>query len=303
MIRSAVAYLGILFAVLAATVFVTLGVWVWSLKADANQQCESFAERANSTLDKAENANKFVRNIIGNAERDLLLTRYKAVEHVPSPTIDPIFRLTAQKASEDLAGSVERAHNAVVLASEAVVVADAALDVVGGEPKLKEMLGVRPEELDATRSALGNVTTELQKARDVLGVTPTVPGSGPTDEQLSAVDNALGRARAFTNEVEQVVSSTRERMNDTKQKVDLWAWRSAVGMSILSGIGFCGQLFTINFFWRLRRGRSTTVCCHAHTQVLAPAQVLKVNRCPGFSDPHTQPGGWPPGPAGPLSLH
>jgi hypothetical protein len=189
-----------------------------------------------------------VRNIIEKAEGDLAATRGETSGQ-GHPPVDPFLRLTAQKASQDLAGSVDRAHNAVVLASEAVVVADAALDVVGGLPELKQLLGVQPEQLDATRTALGNVSTELQQARNVLGFSDISPDAVPTSEQLHAVDDALRKARGFTDEVGKVVETTRNRVNETKQKVDVWAMRGALATSLISALGVLGQLFMARFFW------------------------------------------------------
>ena len=252
MIRSLLAWLGLLFSCAGIGLFLTLGIWIWSMKAEVNRQSEVLTDRANKTLDSAERANEVVREIIGKAEYDLAVTRMAAAGQVPS--FNPLLSFTAQQATQDLAGSVERAHNAVVLASEAVVVADAALDVVGGVPELKQMLGVNPEQLDATRTALGNVSSELQQARNFLGV-PASSHWVPTSEQLYAVNSALGRARDFTDEVNRVVESTRSRVNETKQTVDVWSRRGAVGISLLSGIGVIGQLFMLQFFWRLLRGR------------------------------------------------
>jgi hypothetical protein len=129
------------------------------------------------------------------------------------------------------------------------VVADAALDVVGGVPELKHLLGVKPEQLDATRTALGNVSNELQQARSLLDVPAVSPESVPTNEQLHAVDDALHNARGFTDEVGRVVESTRARVNETKQKVDIWAWRGAMGMTLLSALGALGQFFMARYCW------------------------------------------------------
>jgi hydrogenase maturation protease len=254
MIRSLFAWLGLLLSCAGIGLFITLGIWIWSVKAEVSRQSEILSDRANKTLDSADRANEVVREIIGKAEYDLAMTRMAATGQVPSPGFNPLLSFTAQKASQDLAGSVERAHNAVVLASEAVVVADAALDVVGGVPELKQMLGVNPEQLDATRTALGNVSSELQQARNFLGV-PASSHWVPTSEQLYAVNSALGRARDFTDEVNRVVESTRTRVNETKQSVNVWTARGAVGIGVLSAIGVIGQLFMLHFFWRMLRGR------------------------------------------------
>jgi hypothetical protein len=255
MIRSLFVWFGFIFSCLGIVLFIAIGIWVWSLKAEVNRQSEVLSVRANDTLNSAKDAIGVVRKVIDQAQSDLDRTRGKEATAQSPPPVDPFLRLTAQKTSQDLAGSVERAHNAVVLASEAVVVADAALDVVGGVPELKKLLGVQPEQLDATRTALGKVSDELQQAKNVLGGPTTSIYGVPTYEQLYAVDDALRNARGFTDEVSNVVESTRTRVNETKQKVDTWAWRGAVGMSLISALGMFGQFFMARFFWEKLRGK------------------------------------------------
>jgi hypothetical protein len=261
MFRFILTCLGLLFSCLGIALFIAIGIWVWPLKTEVDRQSKTLSARANETLDSAKSAIKVVRDIIEKAEGDLATARTESIVHIPVQHIDPVLRITAQKASQDLAGSVERAHSAVVLASEAVVVADAALDVVGGVPELKKLLGVKPEHLNATRTALGNVSNELQQARNVLDIQTVSPEGVPTNEQLHAVDDALRNARGFTDEVSKVVETTRARVNETKQKVNLWSCRGATGTSIISALGVLGQLFMARFFWsRLRREPVTKKC-------------------------------------------
>jgi hydrogenase maturation protease len=247
MIRFLFSWFGFIFSSLGILLFVSIGIWIWSLKAEVDRQSKALSSRANDTLDSANQAIGVVREIIEKAESDLAKTR--SIGQLPFQPVDPLFRITAQKASQDLAGSVERAHSAVVLASEAVVVADAALDVVGGLPELKQMLGVKPEQLDATRTALEKVSDELHQARGILDVPANSSDGVPTTEQLYAVDDALHNARGFTDEVSKIVETTRAKVNETKQKVDTWSWRGAVATSLISALGMLGQFFMARFFW------------------------------------------------------
>ncbi len=258
MIRYLFSLFGLLYAVVAMCLFIIIGVMVWSVRGEVDRETEAVACRANKALDSADRAIGVVREIIDKAETDLAYARKEALEAPPPSTpMNPLVQMTARKASQDLAGSVERAHHAILTASEAVVVADAALDVVGGVPELKKLFGVKPEQVVATRTALDTVSSELQQARSALGIPPTGPQSLPTREQLSAVDNALSQAQQFTNEVGGVVDSTRKRVNETKNTVDFWTWRVALGTSLAAGIAALGQLFMAQYFWwYIRRYRS-----------------------------------------------
>lgn len=253
MSRSIVGAIGLLIALMGIALFIAVGIKIWTVKAEVNRQAEVLSARANETLDSAGHAIGYVQDIIRHAKTDLARTRREMAEQPPQQPMEvsPLMRMTAENASQQLAGSVEHAHNAVVLASEAVVVADAALDVVGGVPELKKMLGVKPGQLDATRTALGKVSNELQKARDVLGIQGAGSQASPTNEQLYAVDDALHQAWDFTEEVVAVVRSARCRVEETKHQLDVWTWRAAVGTSIVSVFGLAGQLFMLRYFWQV----------------------------------------------------
>lgn len=246
MIRKLVALVGLIVACGGIGLFVALGVYIWSLKADADKQTESLAKKANDTGDKADEAIEFVRNVIKQAKTDLENARLRT----PPPTrpTSALEMVLAQSASQRLAGSVDQAHGAVLTASDAVVVADAALQVFDENLELKKLFGVQPSQVDATKTTLGNAARELEKAKTVLGGTPT-------PEQLNAVDTALNQAQGFTNELSKVVNTVRGRVNATKSLADQWTWRIALGTTLMSALAGVGQLFMARYFWRTLRGQ------------------------------------------------
>jgi hypothetical protein len=245
--RSLLSLVGLAVACAGIGLFFAIGTYVWTLKAEVNRQTTTLAARANMAGDAAEGAIKFVREVIGQAETDLKGAR--DANTGPAPPVNPLERMFALKASKQLAGSVERAHGAVVTASDAVVVADAALEVFNASPELKQLFGVQPEQVDATKSTLGNVAGELRQAKSVLGV-PVGADDPLTTEQLNAVDGALDQAAAFTDEMARVVTTARGRVNDTKTMLDRWTWRVAVATSAIAALAAIGQLFLARYCWR-----------------------------------------------------
>jgi hypothetical protein len=252
MIRSALSLAGLLVACAGAGLFVAIGIYAWTLKAEVNQQTTALTARANEAGDAADHAIKFVREVIGQAEKDLTKARGHASD-TPTRPVNPLEQMFARRASTELAGSVERAHGAVVTASDAVKVAQAALEVFHDDENLRQFFGVRPDQLTATQSALGNVSGELRQAKSVLGV-PVGAGDPLTTEQLNAVDGALKQASGFTDELAKVVTTARGRVNDAKTTVDQWSWRVAIATSLISALAAVGQVFMVRFFWRRLRG-------------------------------------------------
>ena len=98
--------------------------------------------------------------------------------------------MTARQASQQLAGSIERPLGAVVTASDAVVVIDAALDVVGDYPELENSSASIPTRSRQTRGTLVSVARELRR-RTTSSAFRSRPARSPTAEQLDAVDAAL----------------------------------------------------------------------------------------------------------------
>ena len=256
MIRSAFALVGLILAFAGMGLFIAIGIWIWSVKAEVNRQTEALSGRANKTLDSAHDAIEVVREIIEKAENDLAATRLEMLTQAP-PAINPVIRSAARGASQNLAGSVEQAHGAIVIASEAVVVADAALNVVGDDLELKKMFNLKPEQLDATRTALGKVSFRIcSRPKTFSDLLPTLRMIPDLRAVVRGGRCGSVQARGFTDEVCKVVESTRTRVNETKQKVDLWAWRGAVGTSTIAAFGVLGQFFMARFFWRLLRRQS-----------------------------------------------
>jgi hydrogenase maturation protease len=248
MIRKLVALVGLVVACGGLGLFVALGTYVWSLKVEVNKQTELLATKANDAGKEAAKAIQFVDNVIAQARTDLDNARPKTVK--PSRQVNPWEMVLAQSASQRLAGSVDKAHGAVVTASDAVVVAKAALEVFD-QPEssdLNRLLGFQSSQVDATRTTLGNAARELEKAKMVLG-------GEPTPEQLNAVAHALNQAEGFANELSKVVKTVLGRVNATKTLADQWAWRIALGTTLMSALAGVGQLFMARFFWRTLRGQ------------------------------------------------
>jgi hypothetical protein len=140
----------------------------------------------------------------------------------------------------------------VLTASDAVVVATTALELFDRDEELQRWFGVKPEQLAQTRTDLGAAGRDLKKARTVLGI-PVAPGSAPTPEQLNAVEAALYQARTLTDQMSAKVADTRVRVADTKQRVDVWVRRAAIGATLTGALGASGQFFAARFFWRVLR--------------------------------------------------
>jgi hydrogenase maturation protease len=247
MMRKLLALVGLVIACGGIGLFIALAVYVWSLKSEVNQQAGTLANRAHRAGDEADRAIAFVRDVIDQAGRDLEYARKQTVPKPRKPV--SVFEMAlAQSASKRLAGSVDRAHGAVVTASDAVVVAEAALRVFDKSEELQQLFGVQPSQVDATKTTLDKASSELRQAQSALGGAPTL-------EQLNAVDNALGQAVGFTDEMARVVEIARGRVDATRTSVDRWSWRIAIATTLMSALAAVGQLFMARYCWRTLRGQ------------------------------------------------
>ncbi len=251
-IRNLLAVVGLLVALASFAVFVAATISVWQMKVEVNRQTDALAIRAHAAVDAADHAVAFVSDVVTQAEGDLKKAR--AATPPSQEPVNPFVQLGARKASENLAGSVERANAAVVTASDAVVVAETALKLFGEDEQLKSWFGVKPEQLVQTKTDLGSASRELTNVRTILGI-PISDGAPPSAEQLMTVESALTQARSLTNQMNNAVTTTRTRVNETKREVDKWVLRIAVGVTVVGVIAAFGQFFMARFCWRVLRGK------------------------------------------------
>jgi hydrogenase maturation protease len=248
MARRFLSLVGVLVALAGTGVFVFVAVKVWHVKADVNRQARYLVAKAHSAGDATDRAIGFVREILAKAKSDLAIASVRPATGAAG-AVSPILHLTAAHASRELLGSVERAQGAVLAAADAVVVADAALDVASGDdyfPELDKLFGLSPEHLKQSRSALVSISGELQSARGILGTAP----ANLTVDQLSAVNAALDQANDLTNRLSDVVKMARARVNGAKAEVDLWAVWLSYAVTALAAVAAIGQLFMLRFCMR-----------------------------------------------------
>jgi hypothetical protein len=253
MARTLLAVLGLAVGCAGVALFAATGAGVWVLKAEADRQAADLAARAATAADAADHALGFVFEVIGRARAELGAAQ-AVTPAGPPGQVNPFLQITARSAAQQLAGSVERVHGAVVAASDAVRIADAVLDVAGEHPELKSLFGVTPAQLDATRKTLGAAAGDLRQAKTVLGF-PVADTSAVSREQLQAAEHALDQAWALADSLRQVVGKTRQRVADLKASADVWGWRVAVGVTAASALAAVGQVFMVRFFWRVLRRR------------------------------------------------
>ena len=253
MFRSVLALVGLLVALCGTGLFVGISIVVWSLRTEAMRHADFLADKASGVADAADRAVLFVREVLDKAGAELVAARTAAAVRVPEP-VSPLLSMTARRASEELAGSVDRAHGAVLTASDAVVVAGAALEVFKDNPDLRQLFRIDPEQVSTTRQALEAVAGELRQARGILR--PLVAGESPTVEQLNAVDATLGQVRRFTDEAAAVVDSARARIAEVRRGVDMWAWRAAMAATLVCALGAVGQAFMARSCWQFLRPRT-----------------------------------------------
>jgi hypothetical protein len=253
MIRPVLAAAGLLLALAGIGVFVALGYEVWHVRREADVQLAAAHAKAELAAAAAAHTLAIVRDVLDRAGQDLAAARTEAALHPQKADVNPLVRMVVHEQARNLPGKVEHARDAVGTASDAVVVASAALSVFSQFPTEGQVIGVSPEQIHAARSQLDQVAGELKSARVVLGVPVPRPDGPATDEQLSAVDDALARARAITGELDRVLGQVRSQVAEVLAKAELWAWRGAVAVTALSALAALGQVFMARACWRALR--------------------------------------------------
>jgi hypothetical protein len=158
--------------------------------------------------------------------------------------VNPLVTIGLRQATRDLPGRVELARDAVTAASDAVVVIEAALQVLTEHPEVGEHFGVQQHALSSSRTQLDTAAKDLRGARTVLGV--PIPGQelAPIPpEVLGAVAESLTQATRYTDALEQSLDVARDKVRTTKERTLWWSRRLAVGATVLAVLGATGMVF------------------------------------------------------------
>lgn len=248
MIRSVLSALGLIVALAGMGLFAGAGAYVWTLRAETLQQTEMLAERAHAAGDVAEEVIRLIREIIARAQAGLAAARTDPAKLTAGKEPDPLVRFALAKAKRDLPHEVERARDAVSIASEALVVAGAAVDVFEERPGDGSSLGIRPEDMRAARMQLDTAANELGSARSILGIPIPSDGSA-TPEQLTQVEDALQRAEGVADQMDGALAQARAKVNHAREQVESWSLRVAIGITAAAILAALGQFFMARACW------------------------------------------------------
>lgn len=234
--RSVLSVVGLVVSVAGFVTFIGLIFGAWWARQEADREVDTAADRAMAAAEVADRAIRLVDDVIDRAEQDLAEAR---AAPPPEPNVNPLLRMTVNRAAGDLAGGVDRARDAVGIASDAMVVADAALSVFADRPEEQAQLGIRPGQLDAARQSLDATSRQLRQAQSLFGVRLTPM----TQAEISQVEQALASARQFTSDLRGSLENAKKRVEDARQKAHIWALRVAVIATVVGSVGAIGQVF------------------------------------------------------------
>jgi len=235
--RKPLAAAGLVLSAAGFVIFIALGVGAWIAKREADVQLNSAAAKAHQAGAVAERVIVLVREVIARAKASLSVARAATL---PAGDVkDPLVQLAVWKAKRELPGEVEKARDAVGVASEAVIVAESVLDVFVEHKPDESALGVKTDDIHAARSQLVSAAADLRNARTVLGV----PITGGTEEQYSQVNQALVTAADVTDRVDAALKDAQHKVDAMKASANRWTLRLALAGSSLAALAALGQVF------------------------------------------------------------
>ena len=250
---------GLVVAVAGYGAFTAFGIAAWVVRAEADRQVVVLSGQASAAADVVGRAISLVRQVIARAESGLTEARVEAALPPPPPNVNPLVTIGLRQATRDLPGRVELARDAVVTASDAVVVVEAALDVLTENPEVRERFGVQLHALHASRTQLDTTANDLRGARTVLGI--PIPGrelAPISPELLRAVDESLTRAKGYADALEQSLDVARDKIRTTRARTLWWSLRLAVGATVLAVLGATGMVFMGGACWKRLRAPTPT---------------------------------------------
>jgi len=244
MIRKLLAGAGLVLGAAGFVTFIALGIGAWFAKREADKQLNAAVAKAHQAGDVATRVVALVREVLARAKTSLAAARTET--QPPGEVTDPAVRFAMWKAKRELPGEVEKARDAVGVASEAVIVAESVLEVFVERKPDEPALGVKAHDVKTARTQLESAATDLKNARTVLGI----PIAAGTPEQYSQVDQALVTATDVTDRVDQALDDARRKVDEAKSQADRWALRVAIIASALGAWAALGQVFLFRASWR-----------------------------------------------------
>lgn len=242
MSRNLLAGGGVLLAAAGFATFITIGVGAWVAKREAGKQLDIAAGKAHQAADVAARVVELVREVIARAR--LSLSTARADAQPPGEITDPMVRIAMWKAKRELPGQVEKARDAVGVASEAVIVAESVLDVFIERKPDSSSFGIRSQDINTARTQLESAASDLKNARGVLGIPITA-----TPEQYSQVEQALNTATDVTDRVSQAIADAEQKVGDTRAQADRLMRRTAIAVTALAALAAFGQIFLFRTCW------------------------------------------------------
>src|SRR5258708_891305 len=123
MLRKLLAAIGLLLGIAGFVIFIALAVGIWTAKRAADRELTAAVEKAHQAGDVAARVIALIREVIARASASLAMARSESELVPPGTDPDPLVRMAMWKAKRELPGEVEKARDAVGIATEAVIVA------------------------------------------------------------------------------------------------------------------------------------------------------------------------------------
>jgi hypothetical protein len=232
--------------------FLAIAVGSWYAKAAAERELAIVEARVSLLLDRGTAVAGVVEDVAKNAQADLRRARSDPAAQDPN-AVNGIQGFVLRTALSGMPDKVRQALVAANVASEAMIVAHAALDTTADLPGGPAF---DPAEIDRLQTRLNAASKSLQSADAMLrSADPTIAKSIKPDD-VQFIDNALTEGLAVAKDVQERLGVFRGRLVETGERVRLylkWATWAVCALAVLAAIG---QISLMGSTLRCRRTTS-----------------------------------------------
>src|SRR5262249_12991506 len=220
----ALAVLVFLIAVVALLLSLTAGAGVWVVKKPATEFATRKFDKAEAALDKADRGLNVVKDVLGNAARNLEEVRQ---QQRAAPRDNLARRLMAQTVQRAIAPQLGEAQVTLNAIAEGLVVAQSVLEDVSELPQDK--LNVDAERLNRIQGQLAQAAPAAWELSRLLGNTEQ-----DADAQCSRVEELLRSMQALASEYESRLAEVRQETERARAKTLRWITPAAAIISFAS---------------------------------------------------------------------
>lgn len=244
-------YLIALASVAGLIAFLTIGTACWRVRDLVFERTESAVARISTALRTGNEVAGAVVSAIDRSEAELQRARQETKSQPTPPSLQGLDGFVLRTTLSSMPDRVKQALTASNMASEALVIANAALDTTGDWPG---RLPVSSGELQTFKKRLDATSASLANAEQILRSADPRVAEAIRPDDVRVINEALVQGRDVAVEAGERLRDLQARLHEANERFRSYVHGATWGIFTLAVLGAAGQVSLIRgMLWRRRQ--------------------------------------------------